>query len=237
MKSTGTQERKKIRVDRVFTIPNMMSFFRIALIPFIIWAYFGMKSVTVTVILIAVSAVTDILDGWVARRFNQVSEFGIFIDPVADKLTQGTLLLCLIPKYKLIIALVAVFVIREVIMFFAGLKVKLVTDRLQSAKWYGKVNTVVVEGVIMALIIFTKIPRTVANILIGVCIVSVIVSLILYLAGYRKVLAEAEKRQAMQETAGEEFPDENEREGVSAKDVAENVPENSAANLPETQGE
>ena len=237
MKSTGTQERKKIRVDRVFTIPNMMSFFRIALIPFIIWAYFGMKSVTVTVILIAVSAVTDILDGWVARRFNQVSEFGIFIDPVADKLTQGTLLLCLIPKYKLIIALVAVFVIREVIMFFAGLRVKLVTDRLQSAKWYGKVNTVVVEGVIMALIIFTKIPRTAANILIGVCIVSVIVSLILYLAGYRKVLAEAEKRQAMQETAGEEFPDENEREGVSAKDVAENVPENSAANLPETQGE
>ena len=237
MKSTGTQERKKIRVDRVFTIPNMMSFFRIALIPFIIWAYFGMKSVTVTVILIAVSAVTDILDGWVARRFNQVSEFGIFIDPVADKLTQGTLLLCLIPKYKLIIALVAVFVIREVIMFFAGLRVKLVTDRLQSAKWYGKVNTVVVEGVIMALIIFTKIQRTVANILIGVCIVSVIVSLILYLAGYRKVLAEAEKRQAMQETAGEEFPDENEREGVSAKDVAENVPENSAANLPETQGE
>ena len=237
MKSTGTQERKKIRVDRVFTIPNMMSFFRIALIPFIIWAYFGMKSVTVTVILIAVSAVTDILDGWVARRFNQVSEFGIFIDPVADKLTQGTLLLCLIPKYKLIIALVAVFVIREVIMFFAGLKVKLVTDRLQSAKWYGKVNTVVVEGVIMALIIFTKIQRTVANILICVCIVSVIVSLILYLAGYRKVLAEAEKRQAMQEAAGEEIPDENEREGVSAKDVAENVPENSAANLPETQGE
>lgn len=237
MKSTGTQERKKIRVDRVFTIPNMMSFFRIALIPFIIWAYFGMKSVTVTVILIAVSAVTDILDGWVARRFNQVSEFGIFIDPVADKLTQGTLLLCLIPKYKLIIALVAVFVIREVIMFFAGLKVKLATDKLQSAKWYGKVNTVVVEGVIMALIIFTKIPRTVANILICVCIVSVIVSLILYLAGYRKVLAEAEKRQAMQEAAGEEIPDENEREGVSAKDVAENVPENSAANLPETQGE
>ncbi len=237
MKSTGTQERKKIRVDRVFTIPNMMSFFRIALIPFIIWAYFGMKSVTVTVILIAVSAVTDILDGWVARRLNQVSEFGIFIDPVADKLTQGTLLLCLIPKYKLIIALVAVFVIREVIMFFAGLKVKLVTDRLQSAKWYGKVNTVVVEGVIMALIIFTKIPRTVANILICVCILSVIVSLILYLAGYRKVLAEAEKRQAMQEAAGEEIPDENEREGVSAKDVAENVPENSAANLPETQGE
>lgn len=237
MKSTGTQERKKIRVDRVFTIPNMMSFFRIALIPFIIWAYFGMKSVTVTVILIAVSAVTDILDGWVARRFNQVSEFGIFIDPVADKLTQGTLLLCLIPKYKLIIALVAVFVTREVIMFFAGLKVKLVTDRLQSAKWYGKVNTVVVEGVIMALIIFTKIPRTVANVLICICIVSVIVSLILYLAGYRKVLAEAEKRQAMQEAAGEEIPDENEREGVSAKDVAENVPENSAANLPETQGE
>ncbi len=237
MKSTGTQDRKKIRVDRVFTIPNMMSFFRIALIPFIIWAYFGMKSVTVTVILIAVSAVTDILDGWVARRFNQVSEFGIFIDPVADKLTQGTLLLCLIPKYKLIIALVAVFVTREVIMFFAGLKVKLVTDRLQSAKWYGKVNTVVVEGVIMALIIFTKIPRTVANVLIVVCIVSVIVSLILYLAGYRKVLAEAEKRQAMQEAAGEEIPDENEREGVPAKDVAENVPENSAANLPETQGE
>ena len=216
MKSTDTQQKqkKKIRVDRVFTVPNMMSFFRIALIPFIIWAYLGLKNVPVAVVLIAVSAVTDILDGWVARRFNQVSEFGIFIDPVADKLTQGALLLCLIPKYKLVIALLAVFLIREAIMFFAGLKVKLTTDRLQSAKWYGKVNTVVVEGVIMALIIFTKIPRTVANILIGVCIASVIVSLILYLAGYKKVLAEAEKAAA--EGENEEAAEENALIGENA---------------------
>ena len=210
MKSPDTQEKKKLRVDKVFTVPNMMSFFRIALIPFIIWAYLGLKSVPVTVILIAVSAVTDILDGWVARKFNQVSEFGIFIDPVADKLTQGALLICLIPRYKLIIALVVVFVIREAIMFFAGLKVKLVTDKLQSAKWYGKVNTVVVEGVIMALIIFTKIPRTVANILIGVCILSVAVSLVLYLVGYRKVLADAAK--AEQEENPEENPEVNQEE-------------------------
>ncbi|MBR5005662.1 MAG: CDP-alcohol phosphatidyltransferase family protein [Clostridia bacterium] len=212
MKSPDTQEKKKLRVDKVFTVPNMMSFFRIALIPFIIWAYLGLKSVPVTVILIAVSAVTDILDGWVARKFNQVSEFGIFIDPVADKLTQGALLICLIPRYKLIIALVVVFVIREAIMFFAGLKVKLVTDKLQSAKWYGKVNTVVVEGVIMALIIFTKIPRTVANILIGVCILSVAVSLILYLVGYRKVLADAAK--AGQEENPEENPEVNQEENT-----------------------
>lgn len=225
MKSPDTQEKKKLRVDKVFTVPNMMSFFRIALIPFIIWAYLGLKSVPVTVILIAVSAVTDILDGWVARKFNQVSEFGIFIDPVADKLTQGALLICLIPRYKLIIALVVVFVIREAIMFFAGLKVKLVTDKLQSAKWYGKVNTVVVEGVIMALIIFTKIPRTVANILIGVCILSVAVSLVLYLIGYRKVLADAAK--AEQEENPEENPEVNQEENTEV-DSEEN-PESDAA--------
>lgn len=221
MKSPDTQEKKKLRVDKVFTVPNMMSFFRIALIPFIIWAYLGLKSVPVTVILIAVSAVTDILDGWVARKFNQVSEFGIFIDPVADKLTQGALLICLIPRYKLIIALVVVFVIREAIMFFAGLKVKLVTDKLQSAKWYGKVNTVVVEGVIMALIIFTKIPRTVANILIGVCILSVAVSLVLYLIGYRKVLADAAKAEQ------EENPEENPE--VNQEEKTEENPESDAA--------
>jgi cardiolipin synthase len=224
MKSPDTQEKKKLRVDKVFTVPNMMSFFRIALIPFIIWAYLGLKSVPVTVILIAVSAVTDILDGWVARKFNQVSEFGIFIDPVADKLTQGALLICLIPRYKLIIALVVVFVIREAIMFFAGLKVKLVTDKLQSAKWYGKVNTVVVEGVIMALIIFTKIPRTVANILIGVCILSVAVSLVLYLIGYRKILADAAK--AEQEENPEENPEVNQEENTEV-DSEEN-PESDA---------
>ncbi len=224
MKSPDTQEKKKLRVDKVFTVPNMMSFFRIVLIPFIIWAYLGLKSVPVTVILIAVSAVTDILDGWVARKFNQVSEFGIFIDPVADKLTQGALLICLIPRYKLIIALVVVFVIREAIMFFAGLKVKLVTDKLQSAKWYGKVNTVVVEGVIMALIIFTKIPRTVANILIGVCILSVAVSLVLYLIGYRKILADAAK--AEQEENPEENPEVNQEENTEV-DSEEN-PESDA---------
>ena len=86
----------KADTDRILTIPNVLSFFRLALIPVIIvlyaknevWWAFGM---------LVLSGVTDVVDGWVARTYHMVSNFGKAIDPVADKLTQIAVLLCLMP--------------------------------------------------------------------------------------------------------------------------------------------
>ena len=88
----------KLKKEDILTIPNFLSFFRILLIPVIAVLYSIYDSHIAAVVVIALSGLTDILDGKIARRFNMVSDFGKFIDPVADKLTQLAMILCLLAK-------------------------------------------------------------------------------------------------------------------------------------------
>ena len=83
---------------RVFTIPNMLTTLRILLVPAFIWAYLRRPG-GLPVLILAISALTDLLDGKIARRFNQVSDLGKLLDPIADKLTQGAMLGCLLTRY------------------------------------------------------------------------------------------------------------------------------------------
>ena len=88
-----------------------MSFFRIALIPLYLWLYCVQKAVIPAICVLALSGLTDIFDGIVARKFNMVSDFGKFIDPVADKLTQGALILSLSVNFPDIWPLFFIFLI------------------------------------------------------------------------------------------------------------------------------
>ena len=95
-------EKEKLRIEhaqradtnRILTLPNLLSFFRILLIPLIIWLYFRAEYWWAFGMLL-LSGATDVVDGWIARTFHLVSDFGKAIDPVADKLTQIAVLLCL----------------------------------------------------------------------------------------------------------------------------------------------
>ncbi|HWT16721.1 MAG TPA: CDP-diacylglycerol--glycerol-3-phosphate 3-phosphatidyltransferase [Patescibacteria group bacterium] len=71
------------------TIPNLLTLFRIALVPILVATfYLDFKGAhIIAAVMFAVGAITDWLDGWIARRFGQMSAFGAFLDPVADKLT------------------------------------------------------------------------------------------------------------------------------------------------------
>ena len=74
----------------ILTIPNLMTLFRVILIPFLILNYVKYQNYKATIIILILSGITDVGDGFVARKFNMVSDFGKFFDPVADKLTQAT---------------------------------------------------------------------------------------------------------------------------------------------------
>ena len=141
------EERAKIEkdqradTDRIFTLPNMLSFLRLLLIPFIIflyergqyWGAFGV---------LFLSGVTDVVDGWIARTFHLVSDFGKAIDPVADKLTQIAVLLCLMPmKYWWV---VGILVFKEISIGILTLLALRRTHKVYSAGWYGKLCTVVI---------------------------------------------------------------------------------------------
>lgn len=75
------------------TIPNMLSVFRLILIPFFVYAYCVEQNFWKTAALLALSGISDTADGYIARRFNMVSDLGKIIDPVADKLTQAAMML------------------------------------------------------------------------------------------------------------------------------------------------
>ena len=146
--------RDHLKKEDIWTIPNIISMFRIALIPFILWVYCGVQNYTVAMILIIISGLSDIVDGKIARKFNMVSNFGKFLDPVADKMTQGTLIICLISRYKWMIALIIFFVLKEAVMFLAGYIVFKNTDSVNSAKWHGKLSTVVLYAVMFVLLLY-----------------------------------------------------------------------------------
>ena len=86
--------------NKILTIPNILSFFRLCLIPVIVWLYVGKQDYLWTLLILTLSGVTDIVDGIIARRFNMVSNFGKAFDPVADKLTQMAMLFCLVSRFK-----------------------------------------------------------------------------------------------------------------------------------------
>ena len=169
-------------------MPNLLSLFRLLLLPVIVWLYCVEQSYADAIVVLVVSGVTDIVDGFIARKFNMVSDLGKILDPVADKLTQGVLLICLAIKYKIIIALVVVFALKEYAMITLGYMAIKRKDSVNSAKWYGKLNTVIIYSTIVLLIMFPQIPVSVVNILCAVCIVMIVASFVMYARFYQKIL-------------------------------------------------
>lgn len=96
-----------LKKDQILTIPNLLSIVRLLLIPLIVWLFVAKKEYNWAVAVILLSGATDIVDGFIARHFNMVSDFGKILDPVADKLTQAALIICLTVKHKLMFVLIA----------------------------------------------------------------------------------------------------------------------------------
>ncbi len=180
--------RERLTKASVFTIPNGLSLFRILLIPVILWLYCGKKLYLATVGVIALSGFTDVLDGKIARRFNMVSDVGKVLDPIADKLTQAALVICLISRYREMIGLLVLFAVKEGLMLLWGYLTLRHTDTVNSAKWYGKLSTVVLYSVMMLLILVPWIPRPAALALMGLCAAVMLLSLILYGRFYYGIL-------------------------------------------------
>lgn len=177
-----------MKKEQLLTIPNLLSVVRLLLIPLIVWLYCARQEYELAVLIILLSGATDVVDGFIARRFHMVSDFGKILDPVADKLTQGALILCLTVKYKMMYALIGVFVVKELVMMILGVYTIRKKDAVNSAKWYGKATTVVIYAVMTVLILFPEIPAAVANGMIAVCGGVILASLGLYANFYYKLL-------------------------------------------------
>lgn len=133
-----------------WTIPNLLSVIRILLIPVFAYLFYNDEKIWAVVIL-ALSGLSDTFDGQIARKFNQISDLGKVLDPVADKLTQIAIAIMLLIDFKsaqnpIINALgwvFLVFLIKEGIMIVGGLIMLLLNIRPGAAEFWGKAATVV----------------------------------------------------------------------------------------------
>ena len=177
---------KQIR-DEAFSIPNMLSYFRLLLIPLFIVLYVH-EDFTEALITLAVSGLSDILDGRIARKYNMVTDLGKVLDPVADKLTQCAMMICVATRYPAMWWLLGIHVVKELIMIVVGYYVLKKTDTVNSAIWCGKLCTGVIYAVMMSHVILPDIPQSVSAASAAVCAGLIVLSLVVYTARYVRLL-------------------------------------------------
>ncbi len=166
--------------NKILTIPNILSFFRLCLIPVIVWLYVGKQDYLWTLLILTLSGVTDIVDGIIARKFNMVSNFGKAFDPVADKLTQMAMLFCLVSRFKYMMIPFVLLVVKEVFTGITALVSIKKTNTVKGAVWHGKLTTVSLYAMMAIHIVWFNIPRTLSLILVGICIGIMLMSFIMY---------------------------------------------------------
>ncbi len=170
----------KFKKEDIFTLPNILSFIRLLLIPLIVVLYVVFDYYLLAAVVIIISGITDIVDGRIARKYGLVSDFGKMLDPVADKLTQAAVLLCLISRFDYMIYLFAIMAVKEVFMGITGLVRIKKTGKVHGADWHGKLTTVLLYSIMVIHILWIRIPTTVSQIMVFFCGCVMILSMILY---------------------------------------------------------
>ena len=178
--------KRRPNVKTIFTIPNILSFFRILLIPQIVWLYVAAGNSRAAVAAVAVSALTDVADGYIARRFRMISDLGKVLDPIADKLTQAALLICLALRYPFVYWVFGLLCLKEVLQGLLGLAVVKATGSMQQARWYGKVSTVVFY--ITMLLLLLELPEPWVYPLAGLCAAALMLAMLLYVHDWLDVV-------------------------------------------------
>ena len=115
---------KNGELKTIVTIPNLLSFFRILLVPvFLILYFWDIKNHYVyAALVLVISGLTDVTDGIIARRFHMISTFGKIIDPIADKLTQASVVIAISINHPIFIVLMVMFLIKEFMMLLGSIK-------------------------------------------------------------------------------------------------------------------
>lgn len=173
----------------IWTIPNLLSLFRLALIPVYITIYLNAQNASdyfIAATILAVSCLTDLIDGKIARHFNMISTVGKILDPLADKLTQFTLILCLAIKHPFLWYLVGLFVIKESFQLIAG-GINLKRGRmLKGALLSGKICTTVLFISLIILVMIPDLHTNIVNIITLVDLCFMLISFGNYLFTYFK---------------------------------------------------
>lgn len=192
----------KFELRDITKLPNILTLVRIALIPVFVWAILWEDGLVkdsgiieqqangyvLAAVIVVISGLTDAADGFIARRFNMITDLGKALDPLADKLTQAAVIVCLCIRYRsiwwMIAALLFLVVIKEVTMLVVGLLFLKKGQDLGGAKWFGKATTIIFYLLAIALVGVPSISLTAAMIMICIIFVMNAVAFVLYMREY-----------------------------------------------------
>lgn len=162
----------------ILTIPNLLSLFRLLLIPVYVMIYLRATAPIHYYVaggILAVSCLTDLIDGKIARHFNMVSTVGKILDPLADKATQFTLILCLAVRYPVLWLIVGLFVLKESFQIIAGLMTLSKGKMLTGALFTGKLCTVVLFVSLILLVLMPELSNKAVFVIVaidGACMIT-----------------------------------------------------------------
>lgn len=161
-------------------IPNILTVLRFFLIPFTVY-YLVNDQFILAIVFLTLSGLTDVLDGAIARKFNFITNFGKLIDPLADKITQLSLLGTLVVKNIIPLWILVIVLVKEAAMV-AGASFLYGKDLVVSSKWYGKASTVLFYLAIVLSMIFRdlQIQTSLDLIIYYIAVAMTIFSLVMY---------------------------------------------------------
>lgn len=178
-------------------LPNKLTVVRVLMIPFFVWFMlpsFGGEmaaSKWIALAIFCIASLTDLLDGKIARKYNLVTNFGKFMDPLADKLLVGAAMICLVEMGRLPAWIVIVIISREFII--SGFRL-IASDNgiVIAASYWGKFKTVFQMAMIIVLIAAFEgsVFAVIEQILIWVSLILTIVSLVDYIVKNKEVLTQ-----------------------------------------------
>lgn len=171
----------------IFTIPNLLSLFRLLLIPVYIIVYLNAENFVdyyLAAGILAVSCLTDLIDGKIARHFNMISNLGKFLDPLADKATQFTLIMCLVVKYRVLWYLVGIFLAKESFQIIAA-SINLHKGKmLNGALYTGKICTTVLFVSLILMVMLPNLSEKAVNIIVMIDAIFLIVAFADYIVAF-----------------------------------------------------
>lgn len=175
----------------ILTIPNMLSLFRLLLIPVYMVIYLQATEPVHYYIaggILAVSCLTDMIDGKIARHFNMISTVGKILDPLADKVTQFTLILCLSIRYQYLPLwiVVGLFILKESFQLIAGILALRKGKMLTGALITGKISTTVLFISLILLVLLPDLNKLVICTIVIVDGIFLLISFADYIRTYSR---------------------------------------------------
>ena len=150
------------------------------MVPWLLWTYLERQNGLATALILLLSGFTDTIDGMIARRFNMVSNLGKALDPLADKLTQISMMACLVWRYPQMLLVFLALCVKEGFVLITSLMAIHRSEEVLPADWHGKMTTTALYVTMIVHLLFPTMSQTLSHVLVGLCAGLIILSGILY---------------------------------------------------------